>query len=145
MSSRTPFSASRFTSSTIFSTGRETSAPRVYGTTQKVQNLSQPSCTVTKAEMPRARIASDFGCGRKPNLSWSGNSVSIALLSARCAFEQLRQMMIALRADHDVDHGRAADDLLAFGLRDAAGDRDLHVATLRAASSRATRSRPSSE
>jgi hypothetical protein len=26
----------------------------VYGTTQNAQNLSQPSCTVTNAEMPRA-------------------------------------------------------------------------------------------
>ena len=41
--------------------------------------------------------------------------------------QQLRQMMIALRADHDVDDGRAADDLLALGLRDAAGDRDVHL------------------
>ena len=63
---------------TTAATGREISAPRVYGTTQKVQNLSQPSCTVTKAEMPRERIASGFGWGRKVNLSSAGNSVSIA-------------------------------------------------------------------
>ena len=42
------------------------------------------------------------------------------------ARQQLRQMMIALRADHDVHGRRAADDLLALGLRDAAGDRDAH-------------------
>src|SRR5258708_28536478 len=39
-------------------------------------------------------------------------------------------MMIALRTDHDVDDGRAADDLLAFGLRDATGHRDPHLATV---------------
>ena len=39
-------------------------------------------------------------------------------------------MMIALRADHDVDDRRAADDLRALGLRDAAGDRDAHLATV---------------
>ena len=39
-------------------------------------------------------------------------------------------MMIALRADHDVDRRRAADDLLAFGLRDAAGHRDAHLAAV---------------
>ena len=84
--------------------------------------------------MPRARIAAGFGGGRKPNLSSTGNSVSSARPSRFGARQQLRQMMIALRADHDVDHRRAADDLLAFGLRDAAGDRD--------ASSRGRRARP---
>ena len=44
--------------------GREISAPRVYGTTQNVQNLSQPSCTVTKAVTPRARIAAVLGAAR---------------------------------------------------------------------------------
>ncbi len=68
----------------------------------------------------RLRQEAELVLGRKFGLD--------RLLSARCAFEQLRQMMIALRADHDVDHGRAADDLLAFGLGDTAGDRDLHVA-----------------
>jgi hypothetical protein len=38
-------------------------------------------------------------------------------------------MMIALRADHDINHGRAADDLLALGLRHAAGDRDIHLSS----------------
>ncbi len=46
------------------------------------------------------------------------------------ARQQLRQMMIALRTDHDVDGGRAANDLLALGLRDAAGHRDAHLAAL---------------
>ena len=39
--------------------------------------------------------------------------------------QQLRQMMVALRADDDVDHRGAADDFLAFRLRDAAGHRDV--------------------
>src|SRR5205085_5529238 len=43
------------------------------------------------------------------------------------AREQLRQMMIALRADHDIDHRRAADDFLALGLRDATGHRDVDL------------------
>ena len=38
--------------------------------------------------------------------------------------------MIALRADHDVDHRRAAHDLPTLGLRHAARDRDLHRAAL---------------
>ena len=46
------------------------------------------------------------------------------------AGQQLRQMMIALRPDHDIDRRRAADDLLALGLRDAAGHRDVHGAAL---------------
>ena len=36
--------------------------------------------------------------------------------------------MIALRSDHEIDHAGAADDLLALGLRDAAGDRDHDAA-----------------
>ena len=44
------------------------------------------------------------------------------------ARQQLRQMMIALRPDHDVHCRRAADDLRALGLRDAARDRDAHLA-----------------
>ncbi len=35
-------------------------------------------------------------------------------------------MVIALRADDDIDHRRAADDLFAFSLGDAAGHRDVH-------------------
>ena len=46
------------------------------------------------------------------------------------ARQQLRQMMVALRAHHDIDHRRAADDLGTFGLRDAAGHRDAHVAAI---------------
>ena len=95
--------------------------------------------------MPRARIASGFGGAKNPNLSSTGNSVSSArpwLLRAR---EQLRQMVIALRADDDIDHRGAANDLAAFGLRDATGHRDAHVAAVRAASSLTARSRPSSE
>ena len=40
--------------------------------------------------------------------------------------KQLRQMMVALRADHDVDGRRAANDLIAFGLGDASRYRDAH-------------------
>ena len=36
-------------------------------------------------------------------------------------------MVIALRPHHDVHDRRAADDLLAFGLRDAAGHRNIHL------------------
>ena len=38
--------------------------------------------------------------------------------------------MIALRPDHDVDNRRAADDLRALGLRDAARDRNPHLAAI---------------
>ena len=80
--------------------------------------------------MPRARIASGFGGGQKAELVLDrkfGLQRAAVALGAR---QQLRQMMIALRADHDIDHRRAADDLLAFGLRDAAGHRDIHVAAI---------------
>ena len=80
--------------------------------------------------MPRARIASGFGGGQEAELVLDrkfGLQRAAVALGAR---QQLRQMMIALRPDHDVDDRRAADDLLAFGLRDAAGDRDAHVAAV---------------
>ncbi len=46
------------------------------------------------------------------------------------AGEQFRQVMIALRADHDVNHGCPVDDLLALSLRHTAGDGDVHAAPL---------------
>jgi hypothetical protein len=46
----------------------------------------------------------------------------------RQAGEQLRQALIALRADHEVDRPGAADNLGTLGLRHAARDRDHHCA-----------------
>src|SRR5256885_7717613 len=43
--------------------------------------------------------------------------------------ERVRQPMIALWPDHQIDHGRPADDFLAFGLRDAARDRNGDAAS----------------
>ena len=64
---------------------------------------------------------------------------------SRDAREQFGQAVIALRADHEVDRRRAADDLLALGLRDAARDRDHELRPSRAAACFITRMRPSSE
>ena len=80
--------------------------------------------------MPRARIAAGFGGGQESELVLNrefGFDRAAVALRAR---QQLRQMMVALRADHDIDHRRAADDLGAFGLRDAAGHRDAHLAAV---------------
>ena len=46
-----PFSTNWFASINISSDDRENSAPLVYGTTQNLQNLSQPSCIVKKEEI----------------------------------------------------------------------------------------------
>ena len=43
------------------------------------------------------------------------------------AGNQLGQVMIVLRSDHEVDRGRPADDFFALGLRDATGDRNEHA------------------
>ena len=51
--------------------GRLTSSPRVYGTTQKVQYLLQPSITETNAVAPAAR-----GSGMRSNFSISGKLTS---------------------------------------------------------------------
>ena len=50
MISETPFSDNTFASSTISLKGLEYSGPLVKGTTQKWQNLSQPSWIVKKDE-----------------------------------------------------------------------------------------------
>ena len=56
--------------------------------------------------------------------------MSTTRLAARDARQQVGQAVVALRADHEVDRRRAADDLLALGLRDAAGDRDHQLAAV---------------
>ena len=48
--------------------------------------------------------------------------------------QQLRQAMIGLRTDHDIDGGLAPHDLLALGLGDAAGHGDGEIAAYGAAS-----------
>ena len=47
------------------------------------------------------------------------------------ARQQVGQAMITLRAEHQIDRGRAADNFFALGLRHAAGDCDDHPAPLR--------------
>ena len=49
---------------------------------------------------------------------------------ARRARQQVGQAMVILRADDEIDGRRPADDLVAFGLGDAAGDGDADVAAL---------------
>ena len=53
--------------------------------------------------------------------------------------------MIGLRPEHDIDVWRAAQDLGAFRLRDAAGDGDDHASAASRLGSFSGRSRPSSE
>jgi hypothetical protein len=78
----------------------------VYGTTQNVQNLSQPSCTDTNAETPsapRAGNPSNFASG-----------------------------VIGLRPDDQIDRRRAPRDLFALRLRHTPRHRNGHVAAFRA-------------
>ena len=95
--------------------------------------------------MPRARIA--VGLWRRQEAEFVLDR-KFGLERAAVAFgarQQLRQMMIALRADHDVDGGRAADDLLPSACATQPATAICMSRPLRAASSLATRSRPSSE
>ncbi len=80
--------------------------------------------------MPRARIAFALRRRQKSELVLDRK---FGLQRAAMAFgvrQQFRQMVIALRADHDIDGGRAANDLVALGLGDAAGDNDIHLAAI---------------
>jgi len=56
-----------------------------------------------------------------------------ALLACRTG-DQLRQAVVGLRAEHQVNLGRAAQDLSALGLRDTAGHCDGHARPGRGAS-----------
>ena len=47
--------------------------------------------------------------------------------------QQARQVVVGLRADHEVDDGSAVDDLLAFGLGNATSDRDRRAEARRLA------------
>src|SRR6185436_15384203 len=69
--SPTPCEASERTSSITESNERDTSSPRVYGTTQNVQYLLQPSMIDTNADAPSTR-----GGGRWSNFSISGKLMS---------------------------------------------------------------------
>ena len=103
MISRTPASASRRASPRIGATGRDSSGPRVYGTTQNVQNLSQPSWIVRKADGPVAR-----GRGRRGKLVLELElGVDHPLASPRPR-QHVGQAVIALRPDDDVDRTLAA-------------------------------------
>ena len=63
-----PFSTSWFASEIISKNALEYSGPLVYGTTQNLQNLSQPSCIVKKAEILLLEFLT--------KLSWSNFSIT---------------------------------------------------------------------
>ena len=71
MISITPWSARSAISVSTSSNGRDTSSPRVYGTTQNEQYLLQPSMIDTNAAAPSTR-----GGGRWSNFSISGKLMS---------------------------------------------------------------------
>ena len=53
---------------------------------------------------------------------------ALAAFALRARAQRRGKAVIALRPDHEIDRRRAADDLLALGLRDAARDCDRHAA-----------------
>ena len=71
VTSSTPCCARLATSLSTSSKGRETSSPRVYGTTQKEQYLLQPSMIETNADAP-----STLAGGMASNFSISGKLMS---------------------------------------------------------------------
>ncbi len=79
--------------------------------------------------MPRERV--DLArCAGQRRKAIFGRKLDIDdLLAAFGARQHRRQAVIILRADHDIDARRAADDLLALGLRDAACHRDRDLAS----------------
>ena len=95
----------------------------MYGTTQKLQYLLQPSMIDTKALPPSTRAG-----GRWSNFSISGKMMSTCGWPlARRALDQLRQPMQRLRAEYEIDIRRARDDRGALLARDAAAHADNEV------------------
>ena len=123
----TPWSARSAISVSTSSNGRDTSSPRVYGTTQNEQYLLQPSMIDTNAAAPSTR-----GGGRWSNFSISGKLMSTcAMPVARRAANEVGQAVQRLRAEHDVDVRRALHDRGALLRRDAAAHADDEVGALR--------------
>ncbi len=129
VTSRTPASASRSTSAARFSAARDVSVPRVDGTTQKVQNLSQPSCTVTKGcdAAPAHRGAAwrhgemiELVVGRKLGL----DRVALALLRERSV--RAGDEVVLPDPDHEVDRRRPVHGSSPSAC-DATGSRDEHA------------------
>ena len=121
--------------------GRIRSWPRVYGTTQKLQNSLQPSMIVTYA---LTGIAPPRHAQRKRHVvvgvqvEQRGRSLFAAPVDGDSdpfrlsrLLDEHRQPADRLGPDDDVGHaGRAPEDGLAFLLRDAAGDRHDRIVPL---------------
>ena len=101
------------------------------------RSLPAPSGRPSRRARPRAP-AGGRTCSRPGNRCRARRRPAGARRRVRMAAcarlgDQLGQPVIGLRADHQVDGGLAAHDLLALGLGDAAGDGDGEVAALGAA------------
>ena len=104
--------------------------------------MSQPSCTVRKAVTPCGR----GGVGQVVEFVLGGEVVlDHRAGGAGGAGHHLRQPVIGLRAEHDIDPRGAGGDLAPLRLGDAAGDGQHHLAARGALRALASRSRPSSE
>jgi hypothetical protein len=79
----------------------------------------------TKAEAPSTRAG-----GRWSNFSISGKLMSTCGRRSPAALDHLRQAVQGLRAEHQVDIGRAFDDGRAFLAGHAAADADQHALLL---------------
>ena len=86
-----------------------------------------------------------FGCRQNIELVLDRKFSVDDFLSTLRADDHLRQAVIILRTDHQVDSAGAANDFSAFRLRDAAGNREQHAAAIAAAASFSSRMRPISE
>ena len=126
VTSRTPTSASAAHSATTSATGRDTSRPRVCGTMQNAQTLSQPFIAVTNA-VTRPRAAS----GSAPGNTYSSDAIqpvseNRSRPSARASSSGSRRDVV--RAEHEVHVRDALQEPLLLLLRDAARHGDERAA-----------------
>ena len=124
VTSRMPAAARRSASATIAATGRETfRAPRVGDDAEGAELVAAlldreegRDAAAARLRRRRRRQAPELVLERKLRVDDAAPGGG--------AVQQLRQAVIALRPDHHVDDGGAADDLLPLGLGDAARHHD---------------------
>ena len=116
VTSRTPSAASRATSATSSSNGRETSAPRVDGTMQYEHAMLQPTEICTHAWNSRAALVGQV----------AGEALELeeALRGDRVGRQELGELVDLAGAERDVDEREAREDLVLDRLRPAAADAD---------------------
>ncbi len=127
VTSRTPTLARSATSASTSGKARLTSRPRVCGTTQKAQTLSQPFITVTNS-VTLPRLVSGSARGKTYSSRVHPGGLHHALALALHAADDLRQLGDGVRAEDEVQVGHLLEELVLLLLRHAPAHADQRAA-----------------